>query len=50
MELKSLNIGDLKIEIPIIQGGMGVGVSNCSLVSTVSNKNALGVLAAVGLG
>ena len=50
MELKSLNIGDLKIEIPIIQGGMGVGVSNYSLVSTVSNKNALGVLASVGLG
>jgi len=50
LELKSLNIGDLKIEIPIIQGGMGVRVSNCSLVSAVSKEGALGVIASVGLG
>ncbi|MDP8216902.1 MAG: nitronate monooxygenase family protein [Candidatus Kaelpia imicola] len=50
MEFKGLNIGDLKIEIPIIQGGMGVRVSNYSLVSAVSNEGALGVIAAVGLG
>jgi len=50
LEFKSLNIGNLKIEIPIIQGGMGVGVSNYSLVSAVSKEGALGVIAAVGLG
>jgi len=50
LKLKSLNIGDLKIEIPIIQGGMGVRVSNCSLVSAVSKEGALGVIASVGLG
>jgi NAD(P)H-dependent flavin oxidoreductase YrpB (nitropropane dioxygenase family) len=49
-EFKDLCIGDLKIQIPIIQGGMGVRVSNSSLVSAVSNEGALGVIAAVGLG
>ncbi|MFH0918433.1 MAG: nitronate monooxygenase family protein [Candidatus Omnitrophota bacterium] len=49
-EFKDLLIGDLKIQLPIIQGGMGVRVSNSSLVSAVSNQGALGVIAAVGLG
>ncbi|MBU4252578.1 MAG: nitronate monooxygenase family protein [Candidatus Omnitrophica bacterium] len=49
-EFKDLYIGDLKIQLPIIQGGMGVRVSNSSLVSAVSNEGALGVIAAVGLG
>jgi len=49
-EFKDLFIGDLKIQLPIIQGGMGVRVSNSSLVSAVSNEGALGVIAAVGLG
>jgi len=49
-EFKDLYIGDLKIGLPIIQGGMGVRVSNSSLVSAVSNEGALGVIAAVGLG
>jgi NAD(P)H-dependent flavin oxidoreductase YrpB (nitropropane dioxygenase family) len=43
-------IGDLKVKIPIIQGGMGVRVSASSLASAVSNEGALGVIAAVGLG
>jgi len=50
LDFKALQIGDLRIEIPIIQGGMGVGVSNYSLVSAVSKTGALGVIAAVGLG
>ncbi len=49
-EFKDLFIGDLKIQVPIIQGGMGVRVSYSSLVSAVSNEGALGVIAAVGLG
>jgi len=49
-EFKDLHIGDLTIKVPIIQGGMGVRVSNSSLVSAVSNEGALGVIAAVGLG
>jgi len=49
-EFKDLFISDLKIQVPIIQGGMGVRVSYSSLVSAVSNEGALGVIAAVGLG
>ncbi len=49
-EFKDLVIGGLHIEIPIIQGGMGVRVSASSLASAVSNEGGLGVIAAVGLG
>lgn len=49
-KLPDLIIGDLKINPPIIQGGMGVRVSRSSLASAVSNTGALGVIASVGLG
>jgi nitronate monooxygenase len=49
-ELPPLSLGDLKIRVPIIQGGMGVRVSTSSLASAVSNEGALGVIASVGLG
>jgi nitronate monooxygenase len=49
MHFKDLFIGDLKIEIPIVQGGMGVGVSVSGLASAVSNAGGLGVIASVGL-
>ena len=48
-KLKPLIIGDLKIEIPIIQGGMGVKVSTASLVSAVANCGGAGTIASVGL-
>jgi len=47
--LPDLVIGDLVINPPIIQGGMGVRVSSSGLVSAVSNEGALGVVASVGL-
>ena len=49
-KLPALNIGNLKISPPIIQGGMGVKVSMASLASAVSRTGALGVIASVGLG
>jgi len=49
-EFRNLDLGNLRIELPIIQGGMGVRVSSSSLASAVSNEGALGVIAAVGLG
>lgn len=45
-----LVIGDLRFNPPIIQGGMGVGVSRAGLASAVSNAGGLGVIASVGLG
>ncbi|MFA6217771.1 MAG: nitronate monooxygenase family protein [Candidatus Omnitrophota bacterium] len=50
IEFKDFMIGDIRIEIPIIQGGMGVRVSTAGLASAVSNEGGLGVIASVGLG
>ncbi len=50
MSLGSLKIGKYVIEKPIIQGGMGVGVSWDQLAGTVSKEGGLGVISAVGTG
>lgn len=47
--LDPLIIGDLCIEVPIIQGGMGVRVSTSSLAAAVANCGAAGTIASVGL-
>jgi nitronate monooxygenase len=47
--IKKLEIGDLVLDVPIIQGGMGVKVSGSSLASAVSVEGGLGVIASVGL-
>lgn len=43
-------IGDLKINLPIVQGGMGVGISLANLASSVTNAGGLGIISSVGLG
>ena len=48
--MKSFNIGDLKIPVPIIQGGMGIGISLSGLASSVANMGGVGVISAVGIG
>jgi len=48
--LPDLVIGDLRINPPIIQGGMGVRVSGSRLASAVSNEGALGVVSSAGTG
>lgn len=48
--IPTLQIGDLKICPPIIQGGMGVRVSGANLASAVANEGCAGVIASVGLG
>ena len=45
MQFPSLKIGDLVSRIPIIQGGMGVGISLSSLASAVANEGGIGVIA-----
>ena len=46
MELSSLIIGDLVAKVPILQGGMGVGVSLSSLAGAVAREGAIGVISA----
>ena len=48
--MKSFNIGDLRIPVPIIQGGMGIGISLSGLASAVSNMGGIGVISTVGIG
>jgi len=48
--IKELRIGDLIARVPIIQGGMGVGVSMSGLASAVANEGGIGVIAAAGIG
>ncbi|MDR0419799.1 MAG: nitronate monooxygenase family protein [Prevotellaceae bacterium] len=48
--MKSLKIGNLTLSLPIIQGGMGVGVSLSGLAGAVANENGVGVIASAGIG
>ncbi len=48
--MKPLFIGDLKIPIPIIQGGMGIGISLSGLASSVANMGGIGIISTVGVG
>lgn len=43
-------IGDLHVPVPIVQGGMGIGVSARNLAVAVANQGGIGVISAVGLG
>lgn len=45
-----LKIGKHTIDIPIFQGGMGVGISWDKLAGTVSSEGALGIISSVGTG
>ena len=50
MSLNSLKIGKYTIEYPIVQGGMGLGISWDKLAGTVSLEGGLGVISSVGTG
>jgi len=49
-EMPNLNLNNLKVKKPIIQGGMGVGISMSGLASAVANEDGIGVISSVGLG
>jgi NAD(P)H-dependent flavin oxidoreductase YrpB (nitropropane dioxygenase family) len=50
VNMKSLKIGNLIAELPIIQGGMGVGISLSGLSSAVANQGGIGVISAACIG
>ena len=49
-DIKELKIGDLTAKLPIIQGGMGIGISLSGLASAVANEGGVGVIATAGIG
>lgn len=50
MILQPLKIGDLTIRYPIIQGGMGVGISRSQLAGAVSANGGLGIISTAQIG
>jgi len=48
--MDTFRIGNIEIKLPIIQGGMGVGISLSGLASAVANEGAIGVISCAGLG
>lgn len=49
-KIPKLQIGEIEAKIPIIQGGMGVGISLAGLSSAVANEGGIGVIGAAGIG
>lgn len=50
IKIPKLIIGDLEAHLPIIQGGMSVGISLSGLASAVANEGGIGVIGAAGIG
>lgn len=48
--MKELVIGNLIAKMPVIQGGMGIGISRSSLASAVSNAGGIGIISGVNIG
>ncbi|WEV60153.1 nitronate monooxygenase [Streptococcaceae bacterium ESL0729] len=50
MKLPELKIGDLTAKIPIIQGGMGIGISLNRLAGSVAAQGGIGILSTAQIG
>jgi len=48
--MQSLRIGNLLVPVPVVQGGMGVGISLSGLAAAVANQGGVGVISSAGLG
>lgn len=48
--MPKLRIGDVVARLPVVQGGMGVGISLSGLASAVANEGGIGVIAANSIG
>lgn len=50
MKYKSLKIGELVAEVPIVQGGMGVGISLGNLAGAVAKEGGVGIISTAQIG
>lgn len=50
MEYQPLRIGELVAKVPIIQGGMGIGISLGGLAGAVAKTGAVGIISAAQIG
>lgn len=49
-KLPGLRIGHLTARLPVVQGGMGVGISLARLAAAVASEGGIGVIATAGIG
>lgn len=49
MSFSQLKIGHMVPKVPIIQGGMGVGISLSGLASAVANAGGIGIISGTGI-
>jgi len=49
-KMPKMSIGNRTLPLPIIQGGMGVGISLAGLASAVAEQGGMGIIAANGIG
>ncbi|MEG2935892.1 MAG: nitronate monooxygenase, partial [Clostridium sp.] len=50
MKIEGLRIGELFSRLPIVQGGMGVGVSAHKLATAVTNAGGIGIISSAQIG
>ena len=50
MNLPEVSIGGLCPKLPVIQGGMGIGISLSGLASAVANAGGIGIISGVQIG
>ena len=48
--MEQLVVGDKVAKTPIVQGGMGIGISLANLAAAVANEGGIGVISAAGVG
>ncbi len=48
--MKAIRIGNQELGVPIIQGGMGVGISRCNLAGAVALNGGMGVISSAQVG
>ncbi|MGN0267005.1 MAG: NAD(P)H-dependent flavin oxidoreductase [Lachnospiraceae bacterium] len=48
--MKSVMLGKKELQIPLIQGGMGIGVSRCRLAGAVAKEGGMGVISTAQIG
>lgn len=50
MEIKPLRMGNIEAKVPLIQGGMGVGISLGRLAGAVAKEGGIGIISAAQIG
>lgn len=48
--MDKIQLGNLSLKLPLIQGGMGIGISRCNLAGAVAKEGGMGVLSAAQIG